>query len=156
MFPNQTPVETRSITRLRCPFNSSTKLTVRDGLFVFFFIVQSHQQLRATAIAYLHCGKKILAVVWAFYPSILSSGSPFILLHFSFSFFLFNLFGVKQYLWTYLWHQSLARQTGVAASDRPVRLSWFIVKEKYRIFYLISRLISSSEQVTFRSEHYSI
>jgi len=62
----------------------------RKPLF-FLRIVQSHRQLWATAIAYLQCGKKILVVVWAFYLSILSSGSPFILVHFSFSFY-FNFF----------------------------------------------------------------
>ena len=133
-----------------------------DGLERFFFsrIVQSHRQLWATAIAYLQCGKKILVVVWAFYLSILSSGSPFILVHFSFSFYFNFFFGAEQCLWTYLWHSIISKADYGTGSDRSRFIrneycSFSVVFLSPRLAYMNLQMNPICSQVSFGSVFYS-
>jgi hypothetical protein len=66
----------------------------------------------------------------AFCPQVLlSSCSTFLFL-----FYLLIFLGVKQYLWTYLWHQSLARQTGEAGSDTSRFRSVNIIQSNRGLF----------------------
>jgi len=129
----------------------------RKPLF-FLRIVQSHRQLWATAIAYLQCGKKILVVVWAFYLSILSSGSPFILVHFSFSFYF--IFWAEQCLWTYLWHSIISKADYGTGSDRSRFIrneycSFSVVFLSPRLAYMNLQMNPICSQVSFGSVFYS-